>query len=72
MECAVIAHGKVRTFLEDLVKNPEALVSWQIAQGNAETLLSIIREAADAEELKRLAEREAEFNEKTLFSGVGA
>jgi len=42
---------------------------WQFAEAECVTLLQEIRRARQAEELKRVAEIEAEFNGKTLFSG---
>lgn len=68
VEVACIAHGKTRSFLEDLVKNPEAIVALQIAEGNALTLFKVLKEAREAEELKRADEVREQFNEKTLFS----
>lgn len=65
---ALLSMGKVRQALEDLLRNPEALHYWQIAEGNASTLLEVIREARSSEEVKRLTAVEEQFNSKNLFS----
>lgn len=69
LEIAVISLGHVRSQLQELAKNPEALVSWEIAAGNAATLLNEINEAVAAERLARLDRLEREFNNRTLFAG---
>lgn len=71
VEAACLAHGKTNSFLKDLVNNPEALVALQIAEGNALTLFKVLKEAREAEELKRADDVRRVFEEKTLFSEVG-
>lgn len=68
IEIAVIAFGNVRSQLEDLVRNPESLVALQIAEGNALTLFCDLKEAREAEELKRADEVRRALEEKTLFA----
>ena len=70
VQVAVIAMSKVRSHLEDLIKNPEAIVAWEIAQGNCQTLLDEITEALTAERLVRAERVHQEFNSRTLFGEV--
>ena len=53
-----------------LGKNPESLMGWQFAEAHATALLAEIKDGAAAEQLKRVAEIEAEFNNRPLFAGA--
>jgi hypothetical protein len=71
-QAACLALGKTESYLSGLLANPESLTALQIAEGNAFTLLSILKEAREIEELKRAADVREAFDSKTLFSGVAA